>query len=305
MSYCISVLATCFGLCVCRGASFCACAQAAAWRLKAEAYATKLPDELNNVLNSHLPNLVQECIQKVHSRVIALNSATASQLFGPEASAGLAITQGAGGLDEERAMGAEHSQRTVVSSHLDGNGTPDQPTPMPCDGNAAPRTAGPDTQLRSSGGANGASLSFRGLMGGSQAPSPGGIVVAGPAASDKAGRGSQAIDDGANGLRRPELIAEAGPQGDGKRRRVGSARGCSGSKGGPENNSQLNANGTGKSTGNGKSTGEHGGEKARSQSEQAVSQGNNKSNVAWAGDDTDDRSDLVKKLAALPKSHNL
>lgn len=285
--------------------------QAAAWRLKAEAYATKLPDELNRVLNSHLPNLVQECIEKVHSRVIALNSATASQLFGPEASAGLALTQG-GEVDEERAVGAELSQRTVVSSHLGGaNGTPDLPTPMTCDGDAAPRTAGPDTQLRSNEGAGGASVSFRDLVN-SQAASPGGLTVAGPAADEKTGRSSQVTDGSAKGgLKRPELAAEAGDEGDGKRRRVGSARGGPGAKDdSPENHSQVNVNANDISNGNGKADGEkaveNGGEKARSQHAEApeASPAMNQSGGSWAGDETNGRSaDLMKKLAALPKSH--
>lgn len=261
--------------------------QAAAWRLKAEAYATKLPDELNNVLNSHLPNLVQECIQKVHSRVITLNSATASQLFGPEISAGLALTQGGGGGDEERALGPDYSQRTVVSSHHGGGGTPDLLTPMTGDGDPALRSQGADR----------ASLSLRGMVNASQAPSPGGHVVVGP--TGKAGRASQAADDGPNGsLKRSEAAAEGGQQGEGKRRRVGSGRGGSGAKDDfPENRSQVNVNANGKSTGEGKSAGGTGGEKAE---QAASSQGKNK-----AGGDTSDKSDLVKRLAALPKSHNL
>lgn len=243
--------------------------QAAAWRLKAEAYATKLPDELNCVLNSHLPNLVQECIDKVHARVVALNAATASQLLGPDASAGPGMTHAG---DEERAAGADLSQRTVLSGHACANSTPEQPTPMARDGEAAARTAGPDSQLTASQGAVGASVSLKGLVNGSQGASPGGPAVAGPA----------------GGLKRTDVAAEPAEQGDGKRRRVGSAR--TGAYDSPENHSQVNTT----SNGNGKQTDVH-------------SQQDRKTPGAAArkstGKDSSGPGDLMKKLAALPKSH--
>lgn len=256
---------------------------------------------------------MEECIEKVHSRVVALNSATASQLLGPEPSAGLAITQGGEGA-EERALGLDHSQRTVVSSHLGADGTPDLPTPMACDGDAVPQTAGPDTQLRGSQGASGASVSFRDIVNGSQVASPGGPTVAGPSEEVL---GLQRTDGGANGgLKRPHLSAEAGEQGDGKRRRAGSAGGgANGTDNSPENHSQQvnvapNRVGSNENMGNadGEKSAANGGEKARSQhDEPEYGSQANKSDArdgTWTGGESNGRSaDLMKKLAALPKSH--
>jgi hypothetical protein len=133
--------------------------QAASWRLKAEAYATKLPDELKNILNSHIPAMVQECVDMVHARVISLNAVSASELLGPRMDSDDACATDAAAEEEPAPILAGQSQRTVcVESHPEA-GTPAatradmtwDDAPMTCDEALPAATAPAGTQGISTG----------------------------------------------------------------------------------------------------------------------------------------------------------